>query len=99
MGVGNPEPRYPAPEHPQPQPRSPAQKCLRNPEPGLDPRTLTRSETDRLGEPSLTGTPLALGSGDPGNQPQGGIDPTKVYARGSRRDAREGERTEEARSS
>ena len=70
MSIRNPKPRYPTPEHPQSQPRSPAQECLRNPKPGLGLQTLTRSEADRLGEPSLAGTPLALGSKDPGSQPR-----------------------------
>ena len=69
-GIGNPKPRCRTPEHPQPQPRSPAQECLRNPEPGLDLQTLARSQADRLREPSLTKTPLALGSEDPGGQPR-----------------------------
>ena len=81
VSIGNPEPRHPAPEHPQPQPRSPAQKCLRNPEPGLDPRTLTRSQTDRLGEPSHAGTPLALGNKRQENQPRVG-DPGESTRRG-----------------
>ena len=70
VSIGNPKPRYPTLEHLQQQPRSPAEECLRNPKPGLGLQTLTRSEADRLGEPSLVGTPLALGSKDPGSQPR-----------------------------
>ena len=70
VGNGSLNPRYSTPEHPQPQPRSPAQECLRNPKPGLGLQTLARSEADRLGEPSLAGTPLALGSKDPTSQPR-----------------------------
>ena len=66
---GSLKPRYPALEHPQPQPRPPAHKCLRNPEPGLDLQPLTRTQADRLGEPPLPRTPLALGKKDPGGQP------------------------------
>ena len=64
-----PEPRYPTLEHPQPQPRPPAHKCLRNPEPGLDLQPLTHTQADGLEEPPLSRTPLALGKKDLGGQP------------------------------
>ena len=69
LGNGSLNPRHATPEHPQPQPRPPAQECLRNPEPGLDLQPLTRSQANRLEEPPLSKAPLALGKKDPGGQP------------------------------
>ena len=69
MGNGSLNPRYSTPEHPQPQPRPPAQECLRNHEPGLDLQPLTRSQANRLEEPPLSEATLALGKREPGGRP------------------------------
>ena len=66
MGSKSLSPRNPTLERPQPQPCQPTTKCMRNPDPRLDSRTLALPHTDRLGEPLHTKELLALGKQDLG---------------------------------